>query len=203
MERIDAPDERVLGLRRDDMITLVFGSTWPADEDMIVRALQQCSDARLRAIIVPHEPTEAHIARIEGSMSVTRASRITDASTTEHIVVDAMGALVSYYAIADAAYVGGGFGVGVHSLAEPAGLGCCLACGPTVHRSRDAAALSRVDALRVTNSVEALVQWIREDVMVPARRRERGERCRQYITTHCGSSDAYAAQITASIRPIR
>jgi 3-deoxy-D-manno-octulosonic-acid transferase len=154
-----------------DRPTLVAGSTWPADEVPLLDAWKvvraRVPDARL--IIAPHEPTPTHLAPVE---DVARAAGLrfarfgSDAQgDADVVIVDRVGVLGDLYALADAAYVGGGFhAAGLHSVLEPAAFGAPVLFGPRHHGSRDAGLLlaSGGGAVGATAGVleEALAQWL-------------------------------------------
>jgi 3-deoxy-D-manno-octulosonic-acid transferase len=135
-----------------DTFTVVAGSTWPADEAVALAAFvdlrAQVPQARL--ILAPHEPNPDHlavIAQLAVRLGLPRPVRL---SQLEHvptppapvIVVDRVGILADLYALADAAFVGGGYHrAGLHSVLEPAVFGVPVAVGPHWRMSRDAALL--------------------------------------------------------------
>ncbi len=128
--------------------TLVAGSTWPADELPLFEAWRivraKLSDARL--VIAPHEPVASHtepIARWAAKEGLSCAT-LDDAAAgnTDVVIVDRVGVLGDLYAIADVAYVGGGFhSAGLHSVIEPAAFGVPVLFGPRHGASRDAGLL--------------------------------------------------------------
>lgn len=198
LERISAPNDRILKLRRSDLITVVIGSSWPPDEDMMFQSIANINDSRLRLIIVPHEPTEEAVSTIERELPMTR---LTDATqeTRGHIVVDTVGSLLSLYSIADAAFIGGGFGAGVHSVTEPAVHGIPIACGPRTERSRDARALEAAGVLcRVTEPTEATA-WLRTIVLDLDTRNKIGRYANEFFSQRSGSSERYAQAIASSL----
>ena len=127
--------------------TLVAGSTWPADEAVLLAAWldlrRAVPDARL--IIAPHEPTERHLAPIRAWASAAGLSLAPlGAASGSHdvVLVDRVGVLGELYALADAAFVGGGFhAAGLHSVLEPAAFGVPVIFGPRHANSRDAGLL--------------------------------------------------------------
>jgi 3-deoxy-D-manno-octulosonic-acid transferase len=129
---------------RSSRPTVVAGSTWPADERVLLPAWRALRVAvpEARLIIAPHEPTEAHCAPILrwASASGLRVARLGASSGDEDVVlVDRVGVLGDLYALADAAFVGGGFhAAGLHSVLEPAAFGAPVLFGPRYHGSRDA-----------------------------------------------------------------
>ena len=128
--------------------TIVAGSTWPADEGPLLEAWEHVRRRfpAARLILAPHEPTPEHISPLRAwgmRAGVTTAlesePRATDADL---IIVDRVGVLGELYALATAAFVGGGFhSLGLHSVLEPAALGIPVAFGPQWNQSRDAAGL--------------------------------------------------------------
>jgi 3-deoxy-D-manno-octulosonic-acid transferase len=151
--------------------TLVAGSTWPADEAVLLRAWnairRDAHDARL--IIAPHEPLPRHLESIEAWANANRHrhSRLDagEAVSADVIIVDRVGVLGDLYALADAAFVGGGFhGAGLHSVLEPAAFGAPVAFGPQHAGSRDAELLLKegggqaVDT--VDETIEVLLHWL-------------------------------------------
>ena len=130
--------------------TIVAGSTWPSDEAVVLPAfvdlVAQVPSARL--VLAPHEPNPDHLAGITqlaaklGLPRPVRLSQVEHTAPAPVIVVDRVGILADLYALADVAFVGGGYHrAGLHSVLEPAVFGVPVAVGPHWHMSRDAALL--------------------------------------------------------------
>jgi 3-deoxy-D-manno-octulosonic-acid transferase len=125
--------------------TLVAGSTWPSDEERLLPAWLQLRKQidSVRLIIAPHELSKDHLASVEkwardNSLSLSRTAESSSADA-DVILVDQYGILGDMYALADAAYVGGGFhSAGLHSLLEPAAFGAPVLIGPMHTDNRDA-----------------------------------------------------------------
>ncbi|MFN2603683.1 MAG: 3-deoxy-D-manno-octulosonic acid transferase [Gemmatimonadaceae bacterium] len=130
---------------RTGRFTMVAGSTWPSDEK---RLLPAWNDVRkrhpnVRLVIAPHEISEKHLDSIQvwARDNALSAARLDDASVSsaDVIIVSRYGALGDLYALADIAYVGGGFRrAGLHSLLEPAAFGVPVIIGPRHADNRDA-----------------------------------------------------------------
>jgi 3-deoxy-D-manno-octulosonic-acid transferase len=143
--------------------TLVAGSTWPSDEDHLLaawaRVRDKIPDARL--VIAPHETSATHLRSI-GSWARSRALRLArvdspDAPNADVILVDRYGILGDLYALADVAYVGGGFhSAGLHSILEPAAFGTPVLFGPHHGKSREAAKLIQAQGGAVVTGVADL-----------------------------------------------
>lgn len=185
-------------LKRTGVTTIVAGSTWPPDEDLLISALRELNDPTIRVIIVPHEPTEAAISRIQERLASTRLSKVTS-DTVGHIIVDSIGKLLALYSLADAAIVGGGHGVGVHSVTEPAGYFIPIACGPRIERSNDASLLQQGLALTVVMTTKDLTEWVLDVVLNTTIREIVDGELRTFILANTGASDDYAEMILQDI----
>ncbi len=135
---------------------LVAGSTWPEDEAVLLRAFGEVHARypNARLMLVPHEPTLAHLLSIEAAF-VPGAVRppvplgsLADGDQPEILVIDRVGMLSQLYAAGAMAYVGGGFGgAGIHSVLEPAAWSRPVIIGPHDRGSRDASLLEQAGAL--------------------------------------------------------
>lgn len=100
----------------------VAGSSWPPDEEIFIRFFNEHRDWRL--IIAPHVIGEDHLRQImqKCGRSVVRYTQATpeEAREADCLVIDCFGLLSSIYHYGDVAYVGGGFGVGIHNVLEAA-----------------------------------------------------------------------------------
>lgn len=196
LERIEASASASADsiLPKADHPTLVVGSSWTEDEDLVFSALDLIRELRLRLVIVPHEPTEHALSRIEQKIQCTRLSRINNIQG-EHIVVDSVGRLLSLYQIADAAFVGGGFGAGVHSTTEPIGYGIPVACGPRIERARDAQDYASGGLLQVVRTQEEFAAWLIQTVTNTQGLQDAKKLCSDYVSSRRGSALRYADMI--------
>ena len=146
--RAQRPAPALVQSLRSARPTLVAGSTWPTDEEHLLpawaRIRDKIPDARL--VIAPHEASDSHLRSIEtwarrrGLVSARIGAE--GALDADVVLVDRYGILGDLYAIADVAYVGGGFqSAGLHSVLEPAAFGVPVLFGPRNEKSRDAARL--------------------------------------------------------------
>ena len=186
----------LLATLRSERVTLVAGSTWPADERRLLTAWARLAARHrsLRLIIAPHEPTAPHLAPIEawarGAGLRTARLDVPGASNADVLIVDRVGVLGDLYALADVAYVGGGFhAAGLHSVLEPAAFGAPVLFGPRYRGSRDARVL--VDADAAVSSVDeralelALERWLTH----PAERRAAGDSGRSIVHAGLGAAE--------------
>ena len=191
---------------------LVAGSTWPADEAVLLRAFAELRRRRpdVRLILVPHEPTAPHLRGVEqraaglGLPEPQRASRAD--GTAALILLDRVGGLARLNGLAGMAYVGGGFGsAGLHSVLEPAAWGIPVIFGPRWQNSRDArllleagAAVALPRGARSEASKALADQWDRW-IGESESRAAQGRRAREVVETGLGASGRSAAMLAELI----
>ena len=122
----------------------VAGSSWPPDEEIFIRYFRDHPEWRL--IIAPHVIGEDHLQQIEKLLegrNVVRYTEAHDAPTealegASALIIDCFGLLSSIYRYGQVAYVGGGFGVGIHNVPEAAVWGMPVFFGPNNERFQEA-----------------------------------------------------------------
>jgi 3-deoxy-D-manno-octulosonic-acid transferase len=147
--RFDRVQAIVHGVKEDPRFTafsgslpiLIAGSTWPPDEELLVRYINQ-TDRRVKYIIAPHEINESGILSLAGKIR-KRSQRYTSLNDeelpqTDVIIVDTIGILSSLYQYGKIAYIGGGFGKGVHNTLEAATFGIPVIFGPNFLKFQEA-----------------------------------------------------------------
>jgi 3-deoxy-D-manno-octulosonic-acid transferase len=179
--------------------TLVAGSTWGADEAVLLPALGKVREKvrDLRLIIAPHEPDQAHLAPLEqalkaGGWRVRRLGEVErrgDAHDVDAVVVDRVGVLAHLYSVGQAAYVGGGFhSAGLHSVLEPAASGIPVVFGPRFANSLAAEELkSEGGGVSVGGEAElarVLLSWLETGGDGEAV----GAQARSYLLRHRGAA---------------
>lgn len=142
----DAVVERFL--QEHDGPVLVAGSTWPPDEQLLARLHESKEWFPERIIIAPHEIHEEHLRSIEALFpSSIRYSEYINTLTQSHnntfthskvLIIDNIGLLSKLYRYATVAYIGGGFGVGIHNILEAVAYGKPVVFGPNHHKFQEA-----------------------------------------------------------------
>ncbi|HEY0150603.1 MAG TPA: glycosyltransferase N-terminal domain-containing protein [Longimicrobium sp.] len=177
-------------------LTLVAGSTWPADEDHLIPALARlrADGLPLRLLLVPHEPGEAHLARSEAALRAhtlphVRLSAVEAGAEVPAVtLVDRVGILGDLYALGDLAYVGGGFGTaGLHSVLEPAAFGAPVLFGPRHANAREAAELVTAGGAFEVSGTPRLIETLRR-LADPAVRQPSGAAARRYVEAGRGAA---------------
>jgi 3-deoxy-D-manno-octulosonic-acid transferase len=189
--------------------TLVAGSTWPADESRLLPAWREVAAGdSLRLVLVPHEPTPAHLGRLESEFaraavpsrrySEVEASGLGGARV---VLVDRVGLLAELYAIGDAAYVGGAFSSGVHNLLEPAILGLPLLFGPRHENAPEAGVLLDAGGGTVVRSAVDLARRLEALRSDPQFREGAGARARGVVEANLGASERCLARLAPHLEP--
>lgn len=178
---------------------LVAGSTWPADEELILRLMSQSND--IKFILAPHEIDEARIGKLVGESPVaalryTELGPENDPAATRLLIIDTIGILSSVYRYGELAYIGGGFGAGIHNTLEAATFGLPLAFGPRYERFREARELIASGGARSVNNYEELFEWFHTQQSDPVARKHSSEACRAYVLAHKGATEVILTELT-------
>ena len=149
---------------------LVAGSTWPEDEQLL--ALWAKEYPNWKIIIAPHEIHESHLADIEKLFpsAITYSQLLkkeeqqktiicgADNITDQLLIIDNIGLLSSLYKYGDIAYIGGGFGAGIHNTLEAAAFGLPILIGPKYQKFQEAKDLINIGAAISVKNTEELTQ---------------------------------------------
>jgi 3-deoxy-D-manno-octulosonic-acid transferase len=155
-----APDEPTLRFKPGPPV-LVAGSTWPADEGVLLQAFAEVRRVHpeARLILAPHEPSSAHLVGIRAAARKLGLPDpdLLDAALPDSsfVLVDRVGVLARLYGSGAMAIVGGGFGrAGLHSVVEPAGWALPVCFGPHWQDSREAGLLAEAGGATVLDQAD-------------------------------------------------
>ena len=176
--------------------TFVAGSTWPADEAVLLPAFEALvrGGVGARLLIAPHEPTVDHVNRIvewakRATLAVARLDE-PNAGAADVLVIDRMGVLGELYALADVAFVGGGFhAAGLHSVLEPAAFGTPVLFGPRGENSRDATLLAQRGGGALVSTEAELCRRLRMWMTDATARRDAGNYARALVRSGVGAAE--------------
>lgn len=198
-----------------DRFVLVGGSTYEAEEDVLLEVQQRLrrEGVDVALVLAPrHPPRFAAVAtRLQKSALAYRRHSASmasaDTALTEPtgstvpldvLLLDTLGELLPCYAAADVAFVGGSLieGIGGHNLIEPAALAVPTITGPHGNNTADvAAALLAHDALEIVVDADSMVATLRRWATDAAERRRYGERAREYVAGNRGTLQRLLAVI--------
>nr|WP_315418718.1 glycosyltransferase N-terminal domain-containing protein [uncultured Pedobacter sp.] len=181
--------------------TLVCGSTWPEDEK-ILSALPE-KHPNWKFIIAPHEIHESHIESIEKQFSVNsvRFSVFSSSSQTPNaepqtLIVDNIGMLSSLYQYGKVAYIGGGFGTGIHNTLEAAAFGLPVIFGPKYDKFQEAKDLIAIGTAKSISSTTDLINAFEGFV----ENQDAADQAKRYVANKKGATDQIISMITKSDR---
>lgn len=178
----------------------IAGSTWPADEEILLPKLDDLLTQGWKVIIAPHDIHPAHIARLRqvlGNKAITYTQASSGAISPSHtmLVIDNVGLLAHAYKYATVAYIGGGFGKGIHNVLEAAANGLPIIFGLRYHKFKEARDLVDIGgAIPVgsyadfSNALDSL-----------SKNKDNLERtanlCRAYVAQNTGATNSIMAQL--------
>lgn len=170
---------------------IVAGSTWEPDEELLLPYVNDPNND-VKLIIAPHEIGEA---RVKGLCSKLKVSHFrytappTNPETCKVMVVNTMGMLSAIYRYGHIAYVGGGFGAGIHNTLEAATYGMPVIFGPKYKKFKEACDLIQCGAGYTINNEKELrdvLDTLRTDIQRMATAQEAASR---YVKSMCGATD--------------
>lgn len=178
--------------------TLVAGSTWPSDEKIVLDAIGRVF-TKEQLILVPHELSPSHLESLRHKLKVSGLSAQTEflsqitqhpSASTRIIIVDSIGLLSKLYRYASVAYIGGGFGAGIHNTLEAAVYGVPILFGPNYKKFREAIDLIDCRGADCVNNVHKLQEKLSELFNDIDRRNNKGNAAKRYVTDNKGATKA-------------
>ncbi len=175
---------------------IVAGSTWPPEEKLIFPAFASLKQNHqcVKLVIAPHELTEESLLRCRTAANVQGLTMILHSEWNGESVVqdiyyiDQMGILADIYSVGWATIVGGGFGVGVHSVLEPAAYHLPVAFGPNYHVSHEAGLLMGCGGGSLLTSAESLASQWSKWLDDPASYSRSAESAGRVVTSNAGAT---------------
>lgn len=175
----------------EKLLTLVAGSSWPKDEDIFVEYFN--SHPNLKLIIAPHEIHEAHLSYIESILKrpSIRYSKATaeNAGQFDCLIIDTFGLLSSLYRYGEIAYVGGGFGVGIHNVLEAAVYNIPVVFGPNFKKFREANQLLEAGGGYSVQDFDSYESLMDEFIEYPKVLQSAGNNAGEYVNGNAGVVD--------------
>lgn len=181
---------------------LVAGSTWAEDDRLLAEAWRSLGGYGL--ILVPHELDDRYIDRLietsprrlfRLSTLSLETERELDTRGVEGIVVDSIGLLSSLYKYATVAYIGGGFGKGIHNTLEAAVYGVPVLFGPNMSKFREAKGLVACGGAFVVRSSRDILDRLFFFERTPEEREFAGRQCLSYIEGELGATEIILSDI--------
>ncbi len=180
------------------LFDLVAGSTWPADEELLIEAIHALD---LKALIAPHDISVITINRLLKKLNVpaVRLSELGPANSEIRVVViDSIGLLSVLYSLGQIAYIGGGFGKGIHNSLEAMAHSKPVIFGPHYQKfpeAVDMVALQGAWSVQNKQDLISILNQLRE----PGKAEEAGRKAKQYLEDHAGATGIVSDYILKSI----
>ena len=178
----------------------VAGSSWLPDEEIFIKYFNEHRDWKL--IIAPHVIGEDHLQQIEKLLEGRKVIRYTQADSqrdslkdAEVLIIDCFGLLSSIYRYGQVAYVGGGFGVGIHNLPEAAVWDIPVFFGPNNERFQEAQELKQNGGGLEIHNYEEFAARMDELTADPTSLLKRGEAAGGYVKGNAGATEIILRQL--------
>ena len=210
----DTRFDRVLAIRKQAKIlplveqflsqnegpVLVAGSSWQPDEDLFIDYFND--HPNLRLIIAPHVIDESHLVEIVGKLNrpYIRYSKADEKKLkkADCLIIDCYGLLSSIYRYGQIAYIGGGFGAGIHNTVEAAVWGMPVIFGPKYQKFKEAVELLQMGGGFTIQSKEELYKVLDNLLSNDNALKEAGEKAGSYVKDQTGATETILAHIRQS-----
>lgn len=196
-EALSLPVVEKFATLKNNQAVLVAGSSWPEDENILINYFNK--HAYLKLIIAPHLIDEPHLKQIESKLRRPFV-RFSDASELnildfDCLIIDNFGLLSSVYRHGEIAYIGGGFGAGIHNLLEAAVYGIPVIFGPNYRKFIEARELiENGGGYTISNETE-FNRVLKNFVTAPEDLEIAGEKAAEYIYTNAGATERIVNKI--------
>lgn len=181
-----------------DFKVFVAGSSWPPDENIFIPFFNEHKDWRL--LIAPHVIAEEHLKLILSLIKGKKVVRYTqttpeEAAEADVLIIDCFGLLSSMYNYGDVAYIGGGFGVGIHNTLEAAVWNMPVIFGPNNKKFQEAQGLLKSDGGFEINTYEdfsGLMSSLMNDEIFL---KQAGDKAGAFVAHLAGATDKVLASV--------
>lgn len=174
----------------ENHITIVVGSSWDPDEQLLAPYINRHAAGGIRMIIAPHHVEPERIAQLTSRLTCRYAlyTDLKEDSETDFdvLIINTIGILSSVYQYGKVAYIGGGFGVGIHNTLEAAVWGMPVVFGPNYHKFREACELIECGGAKAISNEQECAEAL--DYFISNNSRH-AELARDYVASHIGASD--------------
>jgi 3-deoxy-D-manno-octulosonic-acid transferase len=185
-------------LRENFDFDIVAGSTWPEDEELLIATIMKLN---LKTIIAPHDISAPRIDNLLKKISIPSV-RLSELKSLDPgirvLVIDQIGLLSVLYALGKIAYIGGGFGKGIHNSLEAMAHGKPVIFGPNFRKFNEAIDMVALKGAWSIHNKEELIHIIQQ-LMLTGKSEEAGLLAKQYIEDHSGATSIVTDYIMKSI----
>ncbi len=181
-----------------DFKVFVAGSSWPPDENIFIPFFNEHKDWRL--LIAPHVIAEEHLKLILSLIKGKKVVRYTqttpeEAAEADVLIIDCFGLLSSMYNYGDVAYIGGGFGVGIHNTLEAAVWNMPVIFGPNNKKFQEAQGLLKSGGGFEINTYEDFSGLMSSLMNDEAFLKQAGDKAGAFVAHLAGATDKVLASV--------
>ena len=181
-----------------DFKVFVAGSSWPPDESIFIPFFNEHKDWRL--LIAPHVIAEEHLKLILSLIKGKKVVRYTqttpeEAAEADVLIIDCFGLLSSMYNYGDVAYIGGGFGVGIHNTLEAAVWNMPVIFGPNNKKFQEAQGLLKSGGGFEINTYEDFSGLMNSLMNDEAFLKQAGDKAGAFVAHLAGATDKVLASV--------
>ncbi len=185
-------------LPKEDHKVFVAGSSWPPDEEIFIKFFNAHKDWRL--LIAPHVIGEDHLKLILSLLKNKKVVRYTQTSPEEAaeadvLIIDCFGLLSSMYRYGDVAYVGGGFGVGIHNTLEAAVWNMPVIFGPNNKKFQEAQGLLKSQGGFEINNFEEFETLMSKLMTDASFLKSSGDKAGAFVASLSGATDKVLSKV--------
>ena len=181
-----------------DFKVFVAGSSWPPDENIFIPFFNEHKDWRL--LIAPHVIAEEHLKLILSLIKDKKVVRYTqttpeEAAEADVLIIDCFGLLSSMYNYGDVAYIGGGFGVGIHNTLEAAVWNMPVIFGPNNKKFQEAQGLLKSGGGFEINTYEDFSGLMNSLMNDEAFLKQAGDKAGAFVAHLAGATDKVLSSV--------
>jgi len=177
---------------------IIAGSSWAPDEKLLTEYFNK--NKKTKVIFAPHEVKESNINRIINSfhepvLLYSKVNIDTDINNYRILIIDCVGILSSIYRYGDIAYIGGGFGVGIHNTLEAAIYNIPVLFGPNYKKFQEAVDLKEKGIAFPVSTIEELTTHFDDLINNDKKLSIIKERCCSFMQKNIGATDKVVSKV--------
>lgn len=180
----------------------IAGSSWPPDEELLTMLINS-NRTNFKFIIAPHMVDLPHIVslgeKLKGQFVKYSEADEENITRIKVMIIDSIGILSHVYQYGKLAYIGGGFGSGIHNILEAATFGLPVIFGPKYHKFREAVDLIKEGGAYSISNENEFMETVMKLYNEPELLKEKSQIARNFVQKNIGATDIILKKIEKSI----
>lgn len=177
---------------KNNKTCVVFGSTWPDDDELFLDYINSCKNDDVKYIIAPHNIKPSYAESIKSSLKVNtlRFSEMKDEELSKYkvFILDTIGYLSKVYSYADIVYIGGAAGTtGLHNVLEPAVFGVPIIIGKNYSKFPEAIKLISLNGVTTVKNKIEFSEKLDDLIKHPEKSKLQGDICKNFVSKGKGA----------------